>query len=148
MPLFLIYNSDGEEIRRVSTDELGDADSVTVGRSSTCTVSLKNCPGVDRRVGSHHFSLVRRRNAWWIVDAQSSGIYKDSSQFGEAILQEGDRIQFGSCFLAVGEGAGPSGYELFYATNVGHVICKPLWFGKNWVGKSSKNTIPQVQSRA
>jgi len=141
MPVLRILNDKGGEIRRLLPDDLAGRKHISVGRSGDCSVCLKNLPGVGRTVGSHHLSLTRQQDDWWVVDAGSTGIAKAGKRVHEARLGDSDRIKFGSCFLVVGDEVGLSPYSLFYEPQIGHIQSEPLWMGRNWIGKSSKNTI-------
>ncbi|OGV77246.1 MAG: hypothetical protein A3K19_06990 [Lentisphaerae bacterium RIFOXYB12_FULL_65_16] len=141
MPVCRVFNNDGEEIKRFSTEDFASAETVSVGRSSSSDVSLKNLSGVDGTVGRTHLFLVRKGKQWGILHAGSNGIFKDGKQVGETALMPGDRFRFGSCFLLVGERGGPSGTQLCYETNPGEYKRLPLWEGPNHIGTGAGNTV-------
>ncbi len=142
MPLFQILSQDGDEITQFSSEEFTPGTPITVGRSSTCSVCMKNSPGLSRSVGRVHFSLVEKGMDWWLHGELNTKVYRGAEQVFESKLRDGDRFRFGGYFLCVGTDAGTTPYKLFYQTTVGHINSVPLWQGKNWVGRSSKNTIP------
>ena len=138
---FRIINELGQELRQFSADDSGMGLSITIGRSSSCAVSLKGLPGVDRRVGTHHVTLYYRNGGWWVKDAGTrKGIARAGKRIREVQLSSSDRVKFGSCFLVVGKEK-LSNYNLYYETTIGEKRYQPLWVGKNWVGSSSLNTV-------
>ena len=141
MPEFRIINMLGDEILHIDPGDAAEGKTISVGRSSQCTLSLKSSLAVGRRVGAHHFSLVKREGRWRAVCAGSTGITKNGEPAKDAVVNDGDRIKFGDCFLLVGAAVGISMYELFWEDRFGQVQHAPLWPGKNLIGTSSKCTI-------
>jgi len=142
MPVFRILSRQGAEITRFSPEEMGVKDEMTVGRSSVCTVPLKDLPSVDQSIGRVHFSLIREGPFWRIVDGSTSvGLYKDGQQISGVHLSDGDIIKFGVCFLVVGDEHDPILFDFVWETQSGETGRSPLWPGANTIGNSSKNTI-------
>jgi pSer/pThr/pTyr-binding forkhead associated (FHA) protein len=139
MPTCSIYNHRGEQLRQFDTDEPGMGGTITIGRSSQCTISLKG--EVDRRVGRIHLSLQREGKVWTVSNCSSTSLYLDEQEITASRLDEGDIVRFGHTFLAFGERGGPSPYELAYIDESGHQERHALWPGRNTIGASSDNTI-------
>jgi pSer/pThr/pTyr-binding forkhead associated (FHA) protein len=139
VPTCRVFNREGEEIRRFDTDEPGLASPISVGRSSNCTIPLKHEAG--RTVGRMHFELEQRGQAWHITNHSRTGLAKGDKKFEEGQINPGDVVRFGSCFLAFGDEAGPSPFELVWEQEDGSEGRAVLWPGRNSIGASSDNTI-------
>ena len=139
MPICTIYNSCGEVMRDFDTDAPHMAGPITVGRSSQCTISLKG--DVDRKVGRIHFSLQAENHIWTLTNCSSTLLYRNQQGVTHTRINEGDIIRFGHIFLAFGEKAGPSSYELAYVNEEGYQERRVLWPGRNTIGASSDSTI-------
>jgi pSer/pThr/pTyr-binding forkhead associated (FHA) protein len=139
VPLCRIFNREGEEIRRFDTDDPRLETPISVGRSSSCSVVLKHEAG--RTVGRTHFELDQEGAAWYIINHSRTGLAKGDKKFERAQINLGDVIRFGSCFLAFGEQAGPSPFELLWEPLDGGEVRAVLWPGRNSIGASSDNTI-------
>ena len=138
MPLCRIFNREGEELRRFHTEDPGMDPPISVGRSSSCTIPLKE---TGRTVGRVHFELEQEGEAWYIMNHSRTGLAKGDKKFERDQLRPGDVIRFGSCFLAFGEQAGPSPFELLWERSDGSEARAVLWPGRNSIGSSSDNTI-------
>ena len=139
MPNFCLYNRRGELIREVDTDSHGMEGTITIGRSSQCTICLKG--EVDRHVGRIHLSLQREGKLWTVTNCSSTELYRNEQPVTTSRVDEGDIIRFGHTFLAFGSKAGPSPYELVYVDEDGKQDRNALWPGRNTIGSSSDNTI-------
>jgi pSer/pThr/pTyr-binding forkhead associated (FHA) protein len=139
VPTCFIYNRRGEQIREFDTDEPGMPETITIGRSSQCTMCLKG--EVDRRVGRIHLSLQREGKVWTATNCSSTALYRNEQDITNSRLDEGDILRFGHTFLGFGERAGPSPYELAYIDAEGRQERHALWPGRNTIGSSSDNTI-------
>jgi len=139
MPVLHIYNREGEVLRQFNTDEAEAGTPISVGRSSSCTVALKHDAG--RTVGRTHFEIEQRGAGWHITNHSRTGLAKGDKKFEEGTIAPGDVIRFGSCFLAFGETAGASPFELVWEQADGSEGRAVLWPGRNSIGASSDNTV-------
>lgn len=74
---------------------------VKVGRGQDCLVWLP-----PRTVSRHHATLIRRDEAYELVDAGSlNGSFVNRHRVDRALLRHGDEVQFGSCRFLYFEGA-------------------------------------------
>lgn len=139
MAHFSLYNRRGELIREVDTDSHGMEGTITIGRSSQCTICLKG--EVDRHVGRIHLSLQREGKLWSVTNCSSTELYRNEQPVTTSRVDEGDIIRFGHTFLAFGDKAGPAPYELAYVDGEGKQERNALWPGRNTIGSSSDNTL-------
>jgi len=139
VPTFTLYNRRGETIRQFDTDSPEMAGSITIGRSSQCTICLKG--EVDRHVGRIHLSLQREGRQWTVTNCSSTELYRNEQPVTSSKIEEGDIVRFGHTFLAFGERSGPSPYEVAFIDDEGKQERNALWPGRNTIGSSSENTI-------
>lgn len=139
MPICKLFNYRGELIREFDTDLLDGSSAITIGRSSQCTICLKGF--VDRHVGRIHLSLQREGRTWTATNCSSTELYRNEQPISNSPLEDGDIVRFGHVFLAFGEQAGPSPYELAHVDSDGNQERHVLWPGRNTIGSSSENTI-------
>jgi hypothetical protein len=72
---------------------------LSVGRLSSCDVSLP-----DTTVSREHAAVVRRNDAWWVVDLGSTnGTRVNGVQAAEQPINVGDRIEFGDAVVELVE---------------------------------------------
>jgi hypothetical protein len=73
---------------------------MTIGRLATCAVTLD-----DTTVSREHAALVRRGDAWWVIDLNSTnGTSVNGVQAAEQPVATGDRIELGDAVLELREG--------------------------------------------
>jgi len=139
MPTCRILSRQGLEMRRFATESPAVGQTISVGRSSECTIVLKHDAG--RTVSRIHFVLERSPTGWALVNKSSHGTYKGDRSVEQVELKAGDVFQFGSCFFCYGEEAGPSAYQLHWDDGASGDDYAVLWPGRNTVGGASNNTI-------
>ncbi len=138
MPLFRIYNSLGEEIKRFSSDDYGET--FTVGRSRSCNISLSG--KVPNTVSRHHMTIIDRGTQFIVRTEVPGGIAKDGVKMPEVIVKEGSIIRFGPLFLGVGETGMPTPYDITWEVQTpNHLHRAVLWPGDNPIGASAENYV-------
>ncbi len=143
MPVCTILNRQGAEVRRFATESPVIGSSLSVGRSSSCTIVLKHDAG--RTVSRVHFVLEQRPVGWMLINKSSHGTYKGDRSIDQTPVSPGDVFQFGSCFFCFGEDARPSRYQLHWDDGGGGDEYAVLWPGRNTIGGASNNTIAVKQ---
>lgn len=143
MPVCTILNRQGAEVRRFATESSVIGSSLSVGRSSSCTIVLKRDAG--RTVSRVHFVLEQRPVGWVLINKSSHGTYKGDRSIDQTPITPGDVFQFGSCFFCFGEEARPSRYQLHWDGGAGGDEYAVLWPGRNTIGGASSNTIAVKQ---
>lgn len=138
MPICHIYNSAGVKLVRFDTEQYHRIGRIMVGRSSSCTVSLKAF--AESFISREHFLLERRGQEWTIIDRSHIGIVKDTKKIKEATIAIGDVFRFGHFFLCVGEKTGPSKFNVRWEAEDG-AGSSVLWPGVNSIGSSSDNYV-------
>ena len=140
MPVCRILNRQGQELRRFATESAAVGTSFSVGRSSSCTIALKQEAG--RTVSRVHFTVEQQPSGAWVLANKSShGTLKGDRSIEQAPIEPGDVFQFGSCFFCFGDQAGPSPYRLRWEEDGGGQDEAVLWPGRNTVGDANNNTI-------
>lgn len=139
MTLCHIFDSTGQELSRFSTTTFEATGRVSVGRSSHCDISLKAfAEGYISRV---HFLLTFSFGDWFIVDRSHIGLVYNGEKIKERKMAEGDVFRFGHLFLAFGDKAGPSPYDVTWTTEDGENRRSVIWPGVNTIGYSEDNYI-------
>ena len=68
--------------------------SLRVGTSGDCDVRFD--PDSDPEVGRYHAAIVRKENAYHVLDlGQAGGIWVNGEKTQSAVIKSGDRIRFG-----------------------------------------------------
>ena len=138
MPIFRIYNHFGEELKRFASEDFSS--SISVGRSSSCDVSLKAI--ADTTISREHFVLEKQGLTWKISNNSHFGLYKDAEKFEEGSVSDGDVIRFGQYFLCVGALCGPSPYDITWDVSTNNPLRRAvLWPGANSIGSSADNYV-------
>lgn len=139
MPLCRIFNFRGVEVVRFHTDSYSGGH-ITVGRSSSCDVCLKNM--ADTSISRTHFHLRCSGDNWSIHDTSRAGLVLDCAKVPSAKLQPGMVLRFGKFFFGFGERAVPSPLRLKWTCpESGIHESRVLWQGKNSVGASNDNYV-------
>lgn len=141
MPLCYIYNSNGKELLRFSTEDFSGRSRITVGRSSKCDVSLKRL--ADSNISREHFYLSADLHGQWSIhDTSRAGIVIDCAKVERAALLSGSIVRFGQLFFGFGERALPSHYYLtWFNSDLNVEQCGCLWRGENSIGASRDNYV-------
>lgn len=140
MPVCRILSRQGLELRRFATESAAVGTSFSVGRSSSCTIALKQEAG--RTVSRVHFTVEQQPTGAWVLTNKSShGTLKGDRSIEQTPIEPGDVFQFGSCFFCFGDEAGPSPYRLRWEDDGSGEAGAVLWPGRNTVGAASSNTI-------
>ena len=141
MPICRIYSASGLELRRFNTGLFDSIGEITVGRSSQCDISLKALTYYTH-ISRLHFVLKREHGEWWIYDRSRVGIVKDCLKIQKYHLHEGDIVRFGQLFLAYGDKAGPSKYDIQWVdSEEEETMSAVIWPGANSIGASRDNYI-------
>jgi len=138
MTIFRIYNHFGEELRRFDSEDFPST--ISVGRSSSCNVSLKAV--ADTTISRQHFVLEKQGLSWKITNNSHFGLYKNAEKFSEGTITDGDVIRFGQYFLCVGTTSGPSPYDITWDVSTNNPLRRAvLWPGANSIGSSADNYV-------
>ena len=139
----VIINSVGDPVREFNTDELlGRHSEVTIGRSSSCVISLKRSAGVDTSVGRVHLKITEQKGDCWVEDVGSrNGIFKNGERVERSRLEQGDEVRFGNCALLYGNADTTAGYVLVWDPATGPRSHQFLRQGVNTVGRAPDNHV-------
>ena len=138
MPVCRIYTYSGECLKSFDTKDFGNT--ITIGRSSGCNVSLKGL--AENNVSREHIILKFSGGKWILEGVGHSGVYKDAVKIGESEVQEGEVYRFSQLFLCIGEKCGPSDFDLTWEAHTENNQHRSvIWPGVNSVGASRDNYI-------
>ena len=132
MAICRILDRKGQEHARRNLSDLSVGAEMTVGRSSSCDVCLK-LEG-DRSISRLHFKIHRDGARFRMINLSKRGIYKGGHHHDEVVLHPGDVVQFGSFFLAFGDKAHSSQYQLVWEDETVLEERALLWPGGNSIG--------------
>ena len=138
-----IRNAKGDTIREFSLEDLyQEYGTITIGRSSSCVVSLKHESGVDATVGREHIHISEDGGGWWLQEsANENKIFKNGHKVKETRVEPGDEVRFGDCTLVFGSPVQETEHILVWEDEQGIRFKQPLCKGENYVGRSPKNHI-------
>lgn len=139
MPICRILDRTGKEHARRNLGNMTIGSEITVGRSSSCDLSLK-LEG-DRSISRMHLKVRRDGSLYHMVNLSKRGMYKDGHHYDELVLHPGDVVQFGGFFFLFGDKAHPSPYQLVWEDEDVLEDSAMLWPGGNTVGESPDSTI-------
>lgn len=133
-----IYNTLGNLLTSFDTSATGPT--ITIGRSSKCTISLKGM--VDTTISREHLVMERMLNKWTVTNKSRFGMFKSGLKYVTTELEEGDVIRFGKLFLCYGKTAQPAAYDISWEIEGEDGPQRAvLWPGLNSIGASNDNYI-------
>ncbi len=137
MPIFTIFDADDNILKRFSPDDDALGDSVSVGRSGKCAVSLAEFGDVVGAVEDIHFAIVREGARWRLKNPGNELRTPAGRKIVDVEVSDGLEVLFGDCRM-VARCAGDSGeYDLAWRNAEGGTERAPLFPGRNVVGSAA-----------
>ena len=122
MALFTIFDSQYNEILKFSPENDGLGNSVSIGISPLCAVSLGDIPNIGESVKDIHFSLIKQEGKWYIVNPGNEVQLSNGQPVEKIQIIDGMEIMFGSCRMSTLLTTGTPLYEFTWKPTSGEAI--------------------------
>lgn len=128
-----IFNSNKEQIRDFKTDETQLGNSISVGKSQKCLISLPESNGIEEM----HFAIVKKENLWRLENPGNDVALINGKRIDDIELADSMVVVFGSCFMKVEKEKKRSNFDLIWESQKENSIERaPLYEDTNSVGSA------------
>jgi len=126
MPKFTIYDMKYEPLVEFSTERDGLGEAISIGASPKCKISLANFPEVASSIADMHFSIVRKKGQWKVVNPGNDLKLPDGRHVEELPVSDGMALVFGLCGIKAELDTGNVIYDLAWRTDDGETVRTPI----------------------